>query len=478
MISTFAAIGTLSLLVQAATKADPVASSSDSPATDPVPISSGSPKTNPVQASSASPTAAPVPTSSAATKADQVASSSDSPAADPVPISSASSKTDPVASAAPKSRAEHLHTLTLEGQLNLRGLRTRSEPRRGELGEPRVAHELGVSRAQIELGYRYRKWLAVVLQGDLAAFPGAQPEYAWPADDTPEPAGDGFPLEDAYARIGGKELAVRIGYFKPPVSAVEMDSSWDLPIARRGILHAALVEDMRFAGRRPGIQLEWAAGSGSFSARSDPILKPKLRVGVFQGSDSDGSPLHTLGVYETNLAARGSIQQGPVEVGLFGTLVGTPPYTGALVGRYWLVGADALADATMGPLGVRAWVDLAYGLSFHGLYGALGQDAPFAAGRALLAVRRGGDKRGSSYLELFGMAEAVNFDLTAEHRTLSGYVAGLNVGFWDRLRLTFQAEVRKVGIYSPNLSAGGNQLRERTVFLAQLGGAYDARWRF
>jgi hypothetical protein len=460
MISIIAAIGALSVLVQAAPKPVPVAISSASPKPDPVPTSSAEPKMDSVPTSSASPEPGPVPTSSTSLKTDLVPSSSVAPKADPVPTSLA----------APKSaRAEHPHTLTLEGQLNLRGLRTRSEPRRGELGGPRITHEIGVSRAQIEVGYRYRKGLAVVLQGDLAAFPGAQPEYAWPADETPEPAGDGFPLEDAYARIGGKDLAVRLGYFKPPVSGVEMDSSWDLPVARRGILHGALVEDMRFAGRRPGIQIEWAAGT---------TLKPKLRAGVFQGSDSDGSLLRTLGVYETNLAARASIQPGPVEVGLSGTLVGTPPYPSAGVGRYWLVGADALADAEIGPLRFRAWGDLACGLSFHGLYGGLGQDALFAAGRALLAVRRGGGQRGSPYLELFGMAEAVNFDLIAEHRTLAGYVGGLNVGFWDRLRLTLQAEVREVGIYSPNLSAGGNQLRERTVFLAQLGGAFDERWRF
>src|SRR5919106_1747780 len=76
-----------------------------------------------------------------------------------------------------------------------------------------------------------------------------------------------------------------------------------------------------------------------------------------------------------------------------------------------------------------------------------------------------------------GMAEGVNFDLVADHRTVSGYVVGINAGWWDRLRLTLGMERRDVGIYSPLLTDGGNQLRERTVFIVQLGGALDERWR-
>jgi hypothetical protein len=369
---------------------------------------------------------------------------------------------------AKKKKPERFHAISLQGRFDLRGIHTRAAPR--QLGEPipTPTSGIGISRAQIELGYRYRKWLSLVLQGDLAALPGLRPMYEWPAEEGPEPA-EGFPLEDAYARIGEKNLAVRLGYFKPPVSGVEMASSWDLPIARRGILHSTLVEHMRFAGRRPGIQLEWAR---------DVPLKPRLRAGVFQGSQADGSLLRTVGVYETNLAARASIEPGPVEVGFWGTVVGTPPYLGAEVGRYWVTGVDALADAPLGPFHARAWTDLAYGVSFHGLYGALGQDAPFLAGRVLLALRLGGRESASAYAELFAMAEHVNFDLTAEDRTLTGYVFGTNAGLWDRLRLTLQVEIREVGIYSPNLSAGGNPLRERTVFLAQLGGAFDERWRF
>jgi hypothetical protein len=226
---------------------------------------------------------------------------------------------------------------------------------------------------------------------------------------------------------------------------------------------------MRFAGRRPGVQVEWAA---------DVPLEPKLRAGVFQGSEVDGTLLRTVGMYETNLAARASIQRRRVEAGVSGTLIGTPPYAGARVGRYWLVSADAHLESPLGPFDARVWTDFAHGLSFHGLYGERGQDARFLAARALFALRLGGRESGAHYAELFGMAEGVNFDLTAEQRTLSGYVAGINVGIWDRVRLTLEMERREVGNYSPTLSSGGNQLRERTVFLAQIGGSFDHRWRF
>src|SRR5918996_1622529 len=226
-----------------------------------------------------------------------------------------------------KKKSERAHAVSLEARLDVRGVQTRAEPR--QLGEPTPprAYGIGVSRAQLELGYRYQKWLGLVVQADLAALPGLRPMYEWPAEDGPEPA-EGFPPEDAYARIG----------------------------------------------------------------------------------------------------------------------------------RFWWVGAAARLESPLGPFDARVWTDFAYGLSFQGLYGERGQDARFVAGRGLFAIRLGGREGGAPYAELFGMAEGVNFDLTAEHRTLSGYVAGINVGIWDRLRLTLEVERRDVGNYSPTLTDGGNQL--------------------
>jgi hypothetical protein len=120
---------------------------------------------------------------------------------------------------------KNLHRLELSGRLAGRGLRTEAAER-----EPTL--EYGVSRAKLELDYRYSKWLRIVLEGGV--------------DEGPE-------LQDAYVRLGKKKLGVRLGHFKPPVSAGELESSWDLPVARRGILHGVLIEHARFAGRRPGL---------------------------------------------------------------------------------------------------------------------------------------------------------------------------------------------------------------------------------
>lgn len=361
------------------------------------------------------------------------------------------------------------HLLTLEGRLEVRGSDTQLAARSaGDL--PIESYGLGVARARLELGYRYEKWLRLVLEADFAELPGLRPDWSWTEEGGLQREEDetSFALKDAYARFGHKRLAVRAGHFKPPVSGVELDSSWDLPLVRRGIVHTALTDYMRFTGRRPGVQIEW---------EPDVTLRPKLVAGAFQGSAADGRLLPAVGIYETNLAARASIRPGAVELGVSGALVGTPPYAGALVGRYWLAAADALFEQQVGPTTARAWADAAFGLSFHGLYGAQGQDARFVTGRALLAWRYGGQSSASPYAELFGMAEGVNFDLTAEDRTLNGYGMGIAVGLWDRLRATAQVELRDVGIHSPALSSGGNRLRDRTAFLVQVGGTFEQRWR-
>jgi hypothetical protein len=337
------------------------------------------------------------------------------------------------------AEAQSAHLLEVTGRLAARRTEVHATER-----EP--ATELEIRRARVELDYRYQKLLRAVLEVD---------------------GGEGFELRDAFVRVGRKALAVRVGQFKPPLSGMELVSSWRLPLARRGLVHNALVDHLRFAGRRPGVQLEW---------RGEPAWKPQLTAGAFQGSDGAGRLFRTVGVLQTNLLARASVEPGRSELGASAALVGTEAFAGIGIGRYWIAALDASTRARLGPVRLRGWGEAMYGTSFYGT-GALGRDTPFVGGRLLVAGRLWGSRTDAPYVELFAQAEQLRFDVAVEDSELRGYVVGLNTGFWDRFRLTLQAEQRRAGARSPYLSAGGNQLRDRTVYLVQLESRLSARWR-
>jgi hypothetical protein len=335
----------------------------------------------------------------------------------------------------------HAHSLSLVGRLGLRGSQVEAEGRLPEAGT-------SVSRMRAEVDYRWGGMLRAVLEVELR---------------------EGLELRDAFVRLGNKSLGVRVGHIKPPISAIQLESSWRLPLTRRGILHSVLIGHMRFAGRRPGVQLEWRPAAGRW--------KPRLVAGAFQGSDAQGRLFQSLGVLETNLMARASVHPGGLEVGLFGALIGTEPFTGVGIGRYWMVGTDVKARGRLGPLRLRAWGEAFYGLSFYGAQ-AFGRDTPFAAGRLLGAARLGGRRADAPYVELFALGEQTRFDLADADSTLSGRGVGINTGWWERFRLTLQAEQRLSGRSSPYISRGGNQLRSRTVFMLQMETRLEQGWGF
>jgi hypothetical protein len=301
--------------------------------------------------------------------------------------------------------------------------------------------------ARLELRYERGRWLDAVLEVDVA---------------------DGVELKDAFLRSGTSLLAAKAGQFKPPFSAVELESGWTLPLVRRGVVHQVLEDHMRFAGRRPGAQVEASLGGP---------LRPELHAGAFQGLSAGGEVLRDAGRLETGFAGRASIRPGPLELGAFGALVGTEPVPGAGIGRYWAAGADVVLDLEAAGFGVRAWADAIVGRSFYAL-GLVGGDGTFAAGRAVVALRWGGLRAGDPYVEPFGLAETVRFDVDTPGTTLTGLVAGVNVGFWKRLRLGLQVEERRSGDASPPLTDGGNPLRDRRVVLVELGGSVGQGWRF
>jgi hypothetical protein len=335
--------------------------------------------------------------------------------------------------------ARPANRIALKGRIELQAARDEKEGRAPE-------DSAGLDSARVELRYERGRWLDAILELDVA---------------------DGVVLKDAFVRTGTRPLATRLGQFKPPISAVELESGWTLPLVRRGIVHQVLEDHMRFTGRRPGAQLEASAGGP---------LRPALDAGAFQGLAPGGELLPSVGTLETSIAGRVSVRPGPLELGAFGALVGTEPVAGFGIGRYWAAGADAVLELEAAGFGVRAWADAYYGKSFYAL-GLVGLDGMFAAGRAIAAVRWGGLEGGRPYVEAFGLAETVRFDLETPGSTLSGAAVGLNAGFWKRLRVGIQVEERRSGAASPPLSDGGNRLRDRRAFLVELGGSLGHVWR-
>ena len=123
-------------------------------------------------------------------------------------------------------------------------------------------------------------------------------------------------LRDAYVQAKGKQVAFRMGQFKMPVLAMQMESPWVLPLVRRGLIHDLTVDWLDVAGRLPGAMLTLREKFGD--------IKPKLFLGAFQASrfveiDLDGSRdtdlVRERSLSSQKLVARGQVDIGSVEIG-------------------------------------------------------------------------------------------------------------------------------------------------------------------
>ena len=81
-------------------------------------------------------------------------------------------------------------------------------------------------------------------------------------------------LRDGYVQAKGKNVAFRMGQFKMPVLAMQMESPWMLPLVRRGRIHDLTVDWLDVAGRLPGAMLTVREKFGD--------IKPRLFLGAFQ----------------------------------------------------------------------------------------------------------------------------------------------------------------------------------------------------
>ena len=291
------------------------------------------------------------------------------------------------------------------------------------LTEPIDSLDLVVPLAR--LGVRYRapmRWLSAELEIDVA---------------------DGFELLDAWALAKNDHFAARAGQFKLPFSAIEMESSFTLPMVRRGIVHDLLVDELEVGGRRPGV---------AFGARSSGDFRPSLVLGAFQGSaltheepsDRDTEPLSETALDSQSLVARAEARVWDVTLGVnyehrVGTDLENEP------SHYWTFGADAVLDTELGDHGIRVWAEVMDGASWfeHRLKPIDTYDAIFVTGRVIAAFRFGGTRRETFYVEPYAMFAMLDPDMDLASDVLVEEAIGVNVGLWKRARLGLEAEYQK-----------------------------------
>jgi hypothetical protein len=310
--------------------------------------------------------------------------------------------------------------------------------------------DLTVPRARF--GVRYRapvRWLSAEVEVDAA---------------------DGFELFDAWIRARNENFSARAGQFKVPFSAIQMESSFDLPMVRRGLVDDILVEELEVAGRRPGIAL---------GARQRDGLRPSLVVGVFQGSvliDDDPDDRDVEPFSERALDAQSAVVRGEMRVfddvtlGLnyahrVGTDIELEPR------HYWTFGGDAVFDAEFGKRGVRVWAEVLSGASWfeHRLKPIDARDATFFSVRLIGAFRFGGTRREECYLEPYGMLAMLDPDTDVHGDLVVEEAIGVNVGLWKRVRIGLELELQKA---QPNFPAryflGENGDRKAVVLGGQM----------
>ncbi len=330
----------------------------------------------------------------------------------------------------PKQKGERFGRVEVFGRVAFRAELERHETAALDPDDPyatgRVdSFDLVVPLARLGAHYRAPvKWLSAEIEIDVA---------------------DGLELLDAWAMARTENLSARAGQFKVPFSAIELENSFTLPLARRGLVHDLLVDELEVAGRRPGV---------AFGARSKEkrFFSPSLVIGAFQGSvltdedpdDRDVELASEDALGAQSLVARAEGRVGDLTLGLnYEHRVGTdveldPSY-------YWTFGADAVFDTELGNNGIRIWAEVMDGASWfeHRLKPADVYDAVFVTTRLIGAFRFGGTRREAFYVEPYGMFSLFEPDTDIASDLVFEEAIGVNVGLWRRVRVGLEAEFQK-----------------------------------
>ena len=276
---------------------------------------------------------------------------------------------------------------------------------------------------------------------------------------------DGVRLRDAFLRLRGRRLGVRLGQFKPPSSAVELESRWALPTADRGLTTRVLVDGAGLAGRRPGLEVEWRGGGG---------LDLNVRAGAFQASHTRGD-LVGEGNFNSRdegapkVAARVAASPSGVGLGIFLESRPAEPIPGGPRERVWTAGADVSWQTRARRGTARLWADVLTGRSWLDHDPFDGRHASIASARVLGAWRLGGRKRGTRFVEAYARAGWIDADTSVREDAITEWAAGLNAGFWNRLRLTVENRHESFATHVPRALRPRGAAAARDSIVVQLG---------
>jgi hypothetical protein len=327
--------------------------------------------------------------------------------------------------------------------------------------EPRTEHphslDFSVPTARASLKYQApQPWLSAEIELEVA---------------------DGPDMRDGYIQAKGRHLSAKIGQFKMPVSAFAMESLWDLPVVRRGLLHDVLSDWLDVGGRHPGVL---------FGIRGRGGLKPSFSLGAFQGrvleeditaGDRNTDDVSLAGVgWNSYLDGQSYVARVAAELA---DMVDVGAYYEHRIGsaavgeieHYPTAGVDAVLDTVFDGAGLRVWADALLGESWyeHADKPNDTDDALFVAARLCAGFRIGGLEPDQTYVEPFGLFSVFEPDPDVVDDFLYEAALGVNVGYWDRARIGLQGELAKSGRNFPGGGAGyfGGRAPDRIGLLLQ-----------
>jgi hypothetical protein len=305
---------------------------------------------------------------------------------------------------------------------------------------------LEVSSARFGLKVEVLEWVSLVIEAELAGR---------------------VRLRDGFVQARRKHWSLRAGQFKMPISVFTLESPWNLPLARRGVLNDLLSDHLLLSGRRAGYQAQ-LAGGGS--------LDPALTLGAFHsvqwGTDA-GDPIPNPDIDDQTLVARLSITPKGIEVAAVGlrrvTVVNQPR-------AYWAAGLESTGDIEFERTGVRFWAETNAGTSWLGYDPNSTASVNFFTARLLGAFRFGGLSRGQPFFEPFATFGILEPDTDSIDDLYWEAMAGVNMGHWRYTRVTLQFEMARSARNFPTVqyfsAFGLEPLYRHQAVLLMVGAAF------